>query len=79
MLMVRVCDDSAKHDDECVVAVLVDAVSTPTSDAQLGSLLDFHLRFGHLAYDTVELMASDPASGIRLTDRNRPTCLACAR
>ncbi|CAI5743630.1 unnamed protein product [Peronospora destructor] len=38
-----------------------------------------HLWFAHLAYDIVERMASDPASGIRLTDKERPPCLTCAQ
>ena len=47
-------------------------------DPQEGSLHHFHLRLGHLAYDTVERLAKDPASGIKLTDRRRPNCLTCA-
>nr|CCA23978.1 OSIGBa0134J07.9 putative [Albugo laibachii Nc14] len=79
VLVVRVVDDKAEEAYACVVAALAEAFSSPTSDPQQGSLLDFLLRFAHLAYDTVELMASDPASVIRLTDRERPTCLTCAK
>uniref|UniRef100_A0AAV1TNM8 Integrase catalytic domain-containing protein n=1 Tax=Peronospora matthiolae TaxID=2874970 RepID=A0AAV1TNM8_9STRA len=48
-------------------------------DVQIGSLYHFHQRLGHLAYDTVERMASNPDSGITLTDRARPTCISCAQ
>ena len=51
----------------------------PDSDTQSGSLLHFHQRLGHLAYDTFERMARDPASGIVLTDCKRPTCISCAQ
>ena len=46
---------------------------------QHGSLLQFHRRLGHLCYDTIVKMARDPASGIKLTDTKRVTCLACAQ
>uniref|UniRef100_A0AAV1UND8 Integrase catalytic domain-containing protein n=1 Tax=Peronospora matthiolae TaxID=2874970 RepID=A0AAV1UND8_9STRA len=55
------------------------ALEDPESDTQSGSLLHFHQRLGHLAYDTVERMARDFASGIVLTDRKRPTCISCAQ
>ncbi|KAE9287926.1 hypothetical protein PR003_g25930 [Phytophthora rubi] len=43
-----------------------------------GTLLDFHKRLVHLNYDTVELLAKDPSSGIYLTDHKRVNCLTCA-
>ena len=48
-----------------------------TSDVQEGTLLHFHQRFGHLAFDTIERMARDPASGIRLTSSKRMACVSC--
>ena len=51
------------------------APGEPESDTQSGSLLHFHQRLGHLAYDTVERMARDPASGIVLTDQHPETHL----
>jgi hypothetical protein len=48
------------------------------TDVQEGTLLDFHRRFGHLAFDTIKRMAQDPRSGIRITDRRRANCLTCA-
>ena len=46
---------------------------------QHGRLLQFHRRLGHLCYDTIVKMTRDPASGIKLTDTKRVTCLACAQ
>jgi len=42
------------------------------------SLMNFHIRLGHLCYDSVERLAKTPGSGIKLTDRSRPQCLTCA-
>ncbi|GMF44886.1 unnamed protein product [Phytophthora fragariaefolia] len=36
------------------------------------------LPLSHLNYDTVELLAKDPSSGIYLTDHKRVNCLTCA-
>ena len=35
----------------------------PTTDVQEGSLHHFHLRLGHIAYDTVDRMVKDPDYG----------------
>uniref|UniRef100_A0AAV1TGU4 CCHC-type domain-containing protein n=1 Tax=Peronospora matthiolae TaxID=2874970 RepID=A0AAV1TGU4_9STRA len=56
-----------------------DSTDVSAMDVQIGSLNHFHQRLGHLAYDTVERMASDPESGITLTDRASPTCISCAQ
>ena len=40
-----------------------------------GTLMEFHLRFGHLAYDAIEFVAKDPNSGITLTSTQRKNCL----
>ncbi|DBA01540.1 TPA: hypothetical protein N0F65_011511 [Lagenidium giganteum] len=45
---------------------------------QAGTLVHFHLRFGHLAYDTIERMADAPRASTELTDRRRPVCIPCA-
>ena len=45
----------------------------------MGSLEHFHLRFGHLTYDTTKRMAQDPASGIRLTDKIRSVFVTCVQ
>ena len=37
--------------EECVAAALIGA-ATSISDAQQGSLVEFHLQFGQLMYDT---------------------------
>lgn len=50
----------------------------PTPPKHKGSLVHFHQRMGHLAYDTIVKLAKDPNSGIELTDTLRPTCITCA-
>lgn len=55
------------------------ASGLPISDARQGSLLDFHLLFGLLAYDTIERIADDPSSEILLTDKKRPARFTCAQ
>nr|CCA27604.1 putative retroelement pol polyprotein [Albugo laibachii Nc14] len=47
-------------------------------DVQEGTLHHFHARLGHLAYDSIEKLAKDPRSGIKITDHTRPNCLTCA-
>uniref|UniRef100_A0AAV1U680 Polyprotein n=1 Tax=Peronospora matthiolae TaxID=2874970 RepID=A0AAV1U680_9STRA len=65
---------------DVLMAILTqDSTDVSAMDVQIVSLYHFHQRLGHLAYDTVERMASDPESGITLTDRARPTCISCAQ
>ena len=47
--------------------------------AQQGSLVDFHNKLGHLNHDSIERLANDPDSRIKLTDRALPSCLTCAQ
>eukprot|EP00644_Phytophthora_capsici_P019022 jgi/Phyca11/50355/gw1.420.4.1 len=57
-----------------IMAVLSDEVAAPqdmSSSTQKGTLFEFHTRFGHLNYDSVERLARDPSSGIELTDHRR--------
>ena len=63
------------------MAVLMREQSPDDTDAdfQMGYLLHFHQRLGHLAYDSIERMAKDPELGIKLTDTKRPTCISCAQ
>jgi hypothetical protein len=42
------------------------------------SLFNFHVRLGHLNYSAIEDLAAKPESGIKLTDRLKPNCIACA-
>ena len=46
-------------------------------DVQVGSLIHFNQRFGHLLYDTIERIARNPESGIELNDRRRLRCVTC--
>ncbi len=42
------------------------------------TLYNWHKRFGHQSYDTIEALAAKPSTGIKLTDRERPTCITYA-
>uniref|UniRef100_A0AAV1UNA8 CCHC-type domain-containing protein n=1 Tax=Peronospora matthiolae TaxID=2874970 RepID=A0AAV1UNA8_9STRA len=66
---------------DVLMAVLMREESPDDTDADLpmGSLLHFHQRLGHLAYDSIDRMATDPASGIKLTDTKRPNCISCSQ
>lgn len=63
--------------DAIMTALEAGATTDVTSDVQEGTLLHFHQRFGHLAFDTIERMARDPASGIRLTSNKRMVRVSC--
>ena len=56
------------------MAVLMREQSPDDTDAdfQMGYLLHFHQRLGHLAYDSIERMAKDPESVIKPTDTKCP-------
>ncbi|DBA03925.1 TPA: hypothetical protein N0F65_010578 [Lagenidium giganteum] len=60
------------------ILTAVDLLDTTDSLVQRGSVQEFHPRFGHLAYDTIERLAATATSGIDLTDRLRPLCVPCA-
>jgi hypothetical protein len=84
VLVVHVADEDKVNGavadaESCVLAALTEAAAESVPEAQDGSLHHFHLRLGHLAYDTIEKIARDPASGIRLTDMERVVCVACAK
>ena len=64
---------------EAVMAIVNGYGDGNKMTVQHGRLLQFHRRLGHLCYDTIVKMARDPASGIKLTDTKRVTCLACAQ
>jgi hypothetical protein len=61
-----------------VVMSAVEESVAPEKSVQKGTLMSYHLRFGHLNFDYIEKLASDPANGIELTDRVRKNCLTCA-
>ncbi|CAI5725916.1 unnamed protein product [Peronospora effusa] len=48
------------------------------SDHQESTLMDFHIRFGHLSFDTIERMVREPESGIKLMNLRRVHCQICA-
>ena len=47
-----------------IMSILDDEASRPSQvshNVQKGTLVDFHRRFGHLSYDTIERLARDPS------------------
>ena len=63
-----------------IMAALQEDLASDTSPVmQRGSLLHFHQRLGHLAFDTIEKIARNPSSGIELTDHQRMNCVTCAQ
>jgi hypothetical protein len=61
------------------MAALAETQEGVGPDVQVGTLMQFHRRLGHLNYDTIVKIAKDPASGIALTDHKRDNCLTCAQ
>jgi hypothetical protein len=58
---------------------LVSAVQEKQAiEAHEGTLMGFHQRLGHLGYDSIEKIAKDPDSGIKITDHTRRNCVTCA-
>ncbi|GMF57667.1 unnamed protein product [Phytophthora fragariaefolia] len=63
--------------DQLLMNVMNEDESPP--GVQRDSLIGFHVRLGHLAYDTIELIAKNSDSGIEITDRTRSNCAVCAQ
>ncbi|POM63071.1 hypothetical protein PHPALM_27692, partial [Phytophthora palmivora] len=81
VLVARVEGASApkKHLKEVVMSAVLDESSGLQKESvQHDTLMGFHVRFGHLAYDTIERIAKDPASGIVITSHERSRCTTCA-
>ncbi|GAB9477897.1 unnamed protein product, partial [Globisporangium polare] len=81
VLIVQVNSECARGGPmDVVMAVLAgESAAEPSPDVQVGTLMQFHQRLGHLAFDTIELMARDPGAGIKLSDTRRVNCLTCAQ
>nr|CCA20341.1 hypothetical protein PITG_16835 [Albugo laibachii Nc14] len=80
ILAVRVQDfGKARRSDGVLMVVLSQREIEPTQDVQPVSLMLFHGSLGHLHYDTIILMAKDPASGIQLTEKVGSNCFACSQ
>ena len=54
-----------------MAALEVRAMNADADDVHEASLLNWHQQLGHLAFVTIERIARDPASGIRLTSKKR--------
>ena len=69
----------ARKTEDCIASILAEASSFTIPNAQTGSLLEFYLRIAHLSDVTIELMESDLASSILLTDKSSPAYLTWAQ
>ncbi|CAI5733036.1 unnamed protein product [Peronospora farinosa] len=56
-----------------------EATADVSPDVQKATLVNFHQMFGHFSYDTIERIAKNPGSEIRITDQRRLTCITCAQ
>uniref|UniRef100_A0AAV1VI13 Integrase catalytic domain-containing protein n=1 Tax=Peronospora matthiolae TaxID=2874970 RepID=A0AAV1VI13_9STRA len=63
--------------DAIMAALEAHATETNADEPHEASLLHWHQRLGHVAFDTIERMARDPASGIRLSNNKRMACVSC--
>ncbi|CAI5728727.1 unnamed protein product [Peronospora farinosa] len=71
---------SAIKTAEVIFAALEEKATADVSpDVQEATLVNFHQRFGHMSYDTIEKIAKNPGSGLRITDYRRLTCIMCAQ
>uniref|UniRef100_A0AAV1VF27 Retrovirus-related Pol polyprotein from transposon TNT 1-94-like beta-barrel domain-containing protein n=1 Tax=Peronospora matthiolae TaxID=2874970 RepID=A0AAV1VF27_9STRA len=70
-----------RHSSEEVIIFALEALATndDADGAHEASLLHWHQRLGHLAFDTIGRTARDPASGIRLTRNKRMACMSCLK
>ncbi|GMF48730.1 unnamed protein product [Phytophthora fragariaefolia] len=71
--------ESGHSAGDVLLAALAEAQEGVGPDVQVGTLMQFHRRLGHLNYDTIVKIAKDPASGIALANHQRDNCLACAQ
>uniref|UniRef100_A0AAV1TI68 Uncharacterized protein n=1 Tax=Peronospora matthiolae TaxID=2874970 RepID=A0AAV1TI68_9STRA len=70
-------DKEGAGGDAIMAALEAHATETNADEPHEASLLHWHQRLGHLAFDTIERMARDPASGIRLSNNKRMACVSC--
>jgi hypothetical protein len=70
--------DSNLTPGQALVTSLEEIVEQPPPPPMEGTLMDFHLRLGHLNFDKIIAIAKKPGSGIKITDDTRTNCVACA-
>ena len=79
VLYVETATTRGRHSakDAIMAALEARAMDADADDVHKASLLRWHQRLGHLAFDTIERIARDLASGIRLTSKKRMACVSC--
>uniref|UniRef100_A0AAV1T989 GAG-pre-integrase domain-containing protein n=1 Tax=Peronospora matthiolae TaxID=2874970 RepID=A0AAV1T989_9STRA len=70
-------DKEGAGGDAIMEALDAHATETDADEPHEASLMHWHQRIGHLAFDTIERVALDPALGIRLINTKRMACVAC--
>uniref|UniRef100_A0AAV1U6N4 Integrase catalytic domain-containing protein n=1 Tax=Peronospora matthiolae TaxID=2874970 RepID=A0AAV1U6N4_9STRA len=70
-------DKEGAGGDAIMAALEAHATETNADEPHESSLLHWHQRIGYLSFDTIERMARDPASGIRLSNNKRMACVSC--
>nr|CCA25871.1 PREDICTED: hypothetical protein [Albugo laibachii Nc14] len=82
VLFVKVYNDKVRgcgSTTDGIMTVLAKSEHESDLNVECGTLVESHRRLDHLCYDTIIKMARDPASGIKLTDTKRESCLACSQ
>jgi hypothetical protein len=75
LLVVRALVSSAYSNAESICNAIAEH---DHGEAHADNLFNFHVQLGHLNYSAIEDLAAKPESGIKLTDRLKPNCIACA-
>uniref|UniRef100_A0AAV1TAZ2 GAG-pre-integrase domain-containing protein n=1 Tax=Peronospora matthiolae TaxID=2874970 RepID=A0AAV1TAZ2_9STRA len=70
-------DKEGAGGDAIMAALEANATEINADEPHEASLLHWHQRLGHLAFKTIERMARDPVSGIRLSNNKRMACVSC--
>ena len=61
-----------------LVCSVIESQEHVTEAAHEDTLFNWHKRLGHQSYEAIEVLASKPGSGIKLTDTKKPHCLTCS-
>ena len=78
VLYFRTTEKRGRHSAEDAIKAALESLATDADadGVHEASLLHWHQRLGHLALDTIERMARDQASGIRLISKKRMSCVS---
>ena len=79
VLCVETTATRGRHSAKYAIMAALEALETndDADGAHEASVLHWDQRLGHIAFDTIERMVRDPASGIRLTRNKRMAYVSC--